>query len=478
VITKQQVNDTLNLAHDRFERCWGLLEKMKDGDLESKGGLSLFEFQPLLAEAIFDLSAIYREIAREKRQRIARKASHSPIWFRRRMALLGRQQKALNRAIDLGRALGDGFAWPFYRTEQKHLREHLALQRPMHMPPGIGGAGELHFIKNVQKLEDKFILYHGITSMLRLGDVSLIDLKDNKLAGIGELKSSSSKPGALDISLIVTGSWIPEDIAAKPQEESNEPRPDNPLQPKARDRLRRQLKRVEAALVKREKEPDKRIATRSDNHFDFLNDLLCNLEHGRCVFRQASKSLILGAYRVPNAVSGRKFTEHSTGQLSGLENIGDLTKRILIPEREDNSLIIGSLIYTPDGKSHHLPGMYHPLWWPLSLGALRDLLLQDVIVTTVFNPAHLKSELETLGFEVAGNRLEDWKITKRKGKAVVDLKGIRFYAQMIQQYLFAEDAIIEIIKQSLPDIDVETKTSRMKIDIYIEQHFGVKPTHT
>ncbi len=476
MVTKLQVNDALSRALDRFERCWGLLASMKNGNLETESELSLVEFQPLLAETIFDLSAIYREIASEKRQRIAKKVAYSPTWFRRRMVFLGKQQEAINRAHEMGRTLGDGFAWFFYREERKFLREHLALQRPMHAPPGIGGAGELNFIKNVQKFEDHFVLYHGITNMLRLGDVSLIDLKGSKVAGIGELKSRLKKPGVLDISLIVTGPMITEDFVAKRQEGIKKRPSRTPLPPKARDRLQRQLKRVDSSFVGRQKKPNKRIATHSDNHFNVLDDLLSNLKQGRFAFRQAGKSLILTAYRMPNASPINKFTGRNASKLSGLESISEFAKRILVPEREDNSLIIGSLLYTADGKSHHLPGMYHPLWWPLSVEAARDLLLQNVIVTTVFNPVHLKVGLEALGLEVTGERLEDWKITKQQGKFVIDVEGINFYARMIQQYMFVESAVVEVIEQSLSDGAVDANTQSMKIDIHVEQHFGSRPT--
>ena len=53
---------------------------------------------------------------------------------------------------------------------------------------GIGGKGEIEFIKNNQNLDGLFVVYHGITDMLRVGDFSLY-ANGMGIVGVGELKS-------------------------------------------------------------------------------------------------------------------------------------------------------------------------------------------------------------------------------------------------------------------------------------------------
>ena len=56
------------------------------------------------------------------------------------------------------------------------------------MPPGFGGIGETMFMKNVRMFGEYMVIYHGMTTILRIGDITFIDLKKLKVAGIGEIK--------------------------------------------------------------------------------------------------------------------------------------------------------------------------------------------------------------------------------------------------------------------------------------------------
>ena len=73
----------------------------------------------------------------------------------------------------------------------------------MQTPPGIGGRGELAFIDSVY-CETHFILYHGITTFLRLGDISFIERESWRVTHIGELKTvqESLTQGAIKLHLI------------------------------------------------------------------------------------------------------------------------------------------------------------------------------------------------------------------------------------------------------------------------------------
>src|SRR5713101_350415 len=72
----------------------------------------------------------------------------------------------------------------------RHSCRH-ARQPPPSLPPaGDGGEGELALIDAVRFFGDKYILFHGITTMFRLGDASLADLTTHRIVGIGELKTT------------------------------------------------------------------------------------------------------------------------------------------------------------------------------------------------------------------------------------------------------------------------------------------------
>ena len=96
--------------------------------------------------------------------------------------------------IAIGRSLGDSFAWFFYHSERKHLEEHLKHERQLHMPPGIGGIGELEFLDKTRVIDNHLVIYHGTTTFLRIGDVSFLDMKTLRLTAIGELKTKEIGP--------------------------------------------------------------------------------------------------------------------------------------------------------------------------------------------------------------------------------------------------------------------------------------------
>ena len=67
--------------------------------------------------------------------------------------------------------------------------------------------GEIQFIRHVPVVAGHLVLYHGITTFLRVGDVSLISLDGTRrVAAIGELKTRPDhEDEMLNISLLLHG---------------------------------------------------------------------------------------------------------------------------------------------------------------------------------------------------------------------------------------------------------------------------------
>ena len=57
-------------------------------------------------------------------------------------------------------------------------------------PPGIGGLGELNFIEDARLVKGHLGLYHGMTTFLRLGDISFINMEGLSLSAVAELKTT------------------------------------------------------------------------------------------------------------------------------------------------------------------------------------------------------------------------------------------------------------------------------------------------
>ena len=142
--TRKQVRTFIDHADRSFRTCWQTLISLKK--VEGLDGRALFDFQPVLASALFKLDDAYRRLVHFRGILIQKKASHAATRFRQRMRALDQDRKALRSAMRVGRNLGDAFAWIFYQYDQPSLE--LLFKNPPnpHTPPGIGGLGELEFI--------------------------------------------------------------------------------------------------------------------------------------------------------------------------------------------------------------------------------------------------------------------------------------------------------------------------------------------
>lgn len=187
--SKTAITKVLDEVEVELKRCWRTLAAMKDEPYDERYAYELIDFQSVLAPAIFRLNDSYVLLAQAKKLAVSRKRQVNAEWFRTRMRSIAKYQHAIKTVISIAKALGDSFAWIFYQRERELITRHLERERLDHTPPGIGGRGELEFIKQVKHIDGQLVLFHGITTFLRLGDISLIDLGTRTVTALGELKT-------------------------------------------------------------------------------------------------------------------------------------------------------------------------------------------------------------------------------------------------------------------------------------------------
>ncbi len=473
MITKNQIKQVINNAESELKECWTFLAAMKKGKLQQTRHISLIQFQPKLAKTIFDLTQSYREIEQEKNHHINNKRAYSAKWFGTRMQFLSNQQKILNQAIAIGKGVGDAFAWVFYQNDRQYLAEHLTQQTQLHAPPGIGGLGELEFIKQVPLVYKHFVLYHGNTNILRLGDFTLIDLKNFRVVGIGELKSQSLKPGELEMSLIVSGP-----IAHKMTRVSNPPARGKPvdivkkLSPSGQARLKRQTQTLLNSYKKLGATPDKKLNVEIVDQCHALTGFIASLKTNQFSYKQFGKSLLLVGCKTTKKTLYQKLSDtESLSYKSKLEGVQDHALGLVANNRDDNAIIVGTFYYDDDGKTHLIPGMSHLVWWPLSHEAIKSILFQDVIIITIFNPAHLIASLEKAGFSVEETGRFNYKVSKKRDGHQCIVEGMNYYLKMIQEYLFTEDTIILILNKAEGQLGNLNAKGPQRMELLIEQTF-------
>jgi hypothetical protein len=479
MITRSQVKEAINQAESDFSNCWEILASVKKGQFEADSKISLFRFQPTLATAIFDLTHVYRKIEQESRALISQKLRYSQAWFHKRIRFLSKEQKKLNSAIVIGKGIGDAFALFFYQRDSHYISEHLAQPSQIHVPPGIGGAGELEFAKNVSNVQGHFVVYHGITNLLRLGDITLIDLKNFRVAGIGEIKSDCVEPGLLEISLLVSGPGLElpqavETLTAANQGDKSKLIYPN-LSPSSRDRLKRQLKKITESYKKLGLCSDMMLKLETSSSYEDLSRFVASLRSPRLQYSKLSAGLLICGYkeRARSLYQKLSLMKHVdvNARLDGLEAA---TVSILARARTGDYLHIRPFFYDIDYSTCHLPGMTHIVWWPISDDVIRKILFQDVYLFTIFNTAHLAEKLEASGWSIEDKNspLGSVKVSKTYGKSTLVVEGMSYYMSMIQQYLISEDVVISLLAEVEKQLDSSAPALPQRINLFLNQKFG------
>jgi hypothetical protein len=471
--------DILRVVNDAeiiYASCWDFLASMKSGKLLDNDRVSIIKFQFNLATSIHNLSIYYQKLAKEKNGRIQNKANLSSKWFRMRMRFIDSQQTIILYAILIGKSLGDGFAWFFYQNNRQFLLEHIKQPEQVLLPLGIGGAAEIEVAKRVVISDRYFVLYHGNTSILRLGDFSLIDLKTFKVVSVGEIKSGKASDSKITVSLIFPANDSL-DIQGSIRDIENVQHIQSissvaGASPKARDRLVRQMQRISLSQSSLNQEIHNKASIEMNNQLDKFDKFIGSIKAGGHSYERFGKGLLLIGFDTNRSSLYDKLEKGKVRNLNRkISNIGKKALDLMVPGRLDNSLYVGSWFYRRDGKMPHLPGMTHPIWWPISLETIRRIIFQEVYVATVLNPAHLFSELERLGYKAQVENEEMLYVKKYSDKGRIELQGLKYYLGAIQDYFFAEEDIARFIAE------VEAKASNFdlsestRIDLIIEQRF-------
>lgn len=454
MISRKHISHIINKSEIDYLNCWRTLSKMKSLDITSGTGEELVNFQANLAFAIFRLENLYRKIHQEKLYLINRKNNISKIWFNKRMALLGKYKTSIKYAISIGKSIGDAFAWFFYKDEDELLEEHRKHKSEFHMPVGIGGHGELEFIKNIKLLEGNMTLYHGITTFLNLGDVSLINLDNMKVSAIGEIKTKKLENNQLNITIYFIGNK--KNNAFKSAKITRTiSKTSEQLPTKMYDRLNRQMKRMEQSFISSDKNQiDGEVQQQMPGHYEELNAFAKRLTSSKAIYQKIGSGLLLVGLKVRNKSLASKLLNYSDNNYTDkFHNLSSEALNIIDKNSDYNSISLGTFFYRNKFKSHLMAGMTPLFWWPVNIDLIKNIIFQDVIITTIYNPAHLYQKLEDKGYLI--NHSDDEKNIEVK-KVLPDhhmtVGGFHYFIYMITEYLINEDAIANSIESTYTKI--------------------------
>jgi hypothetical protein len=376
-------------------------------------------------------------------------------------------KEILDEAICIGKTLGDGYAWIFYGRDREMLNKHYDHPAEFHMPTGIGGHGELAFIKNIKALEGQFVLYHGMTSYLSLGDVSLVDLEANRVSAIGEIKTQKGSNSELSITVHFIGN---KDVFAEHMERLSakvavaDVNDHVSLSPKQKDRFERQMKRIGKSFGM-ETQSAANFEHTMNCRFRCLNSLWNSLQNEEVAYEREEGVVFVGFRQKGEKLSDRLFGcgDGKRYEFSGLPEIFLDTQ---VHDSEWN-MFVTNIFHYEERRVRVLRGMTPLAWWPVDLDALRAIIFMEIGICTLFNPAKLFEELQEHGFDVTRDKTGRISISKSVGKNKMMVEGIDYFRRLITDYMLSESDVVQLLikmTDSVTELDLR-KNHRVKLDL-------------
>jgi hypothetical protein len=438
-------------------------------------GILILDFQPRLCSTLWKLERLYRKLSSEKHKIVSWSNSQSDQRVLR-LRVIGRAQRIVESAIGVGKTLGDAFAWFFYRNDLELLQEHLKQPRQIHLPPGVGGIGELEFVRKVKQVSGCMVLYHGTTSILRIGDFSLIDLERQKVKSLGELKSTETAPSTLRIQLFMTGPDLLQRRSEGAPKSSK--RDELPLPRRLHDRLVRQIRKMAGAFERPMAQPADEISQTLDGHYGDVNRVVAKARRGEFTYAQAGRSMLVVLYKgFARTLFSRLDPEANERWQRNLDNLPREAMAIVKPGSTRNAVHIGSVLYDGDRVAPLLLGAQPLLWSPLRDEVLRQMLFQEVIVFTLFNPAFLLDNLSERGWEIIGDKPSELALRKTdKAGRHLRCERLQYFLRLRGEYLFTDNDIEAMIGRSLEFAEHADIEVGRKISFQFQHMFGPKPS--
>lgn len=449
MFSKYRIRAVVDAAEIKFVECFDTLALIKQGIPPSSQGLDrLFAFQPLLCEALMNVEETYHGLKQEKSRLIQRKAELNSAWFGKRMASIANYCSVLESCMFLGKSIGDAFAWFFYQKDRELLQEHSQHEKILHLPVGIGAKGELEFVKNIKGLGDALVIYHGTTTLLRLGDVSLVDCKNLKVVALGELKTGPESNGRITIILHLRART---DLNLGIVTTRDEP-PIRQPQSKFHETLRRQIKRMDAALAKSQVE-DSRLSVQviDQMHIGEFTKLVEKATKRRAASAKIGDGLVMIAIRAERSTLSESYFDLTKHRGMSRFRGSELTvQEIVDPSAgRSNSLAVGTF-YTFDSKSDtRASGMVPFFWWPISTEIARQIMFGRVLVVTVYNSLHLRRKLEHAGFTIKeGREPHEFSVEFTHEGRTGCFQGLGFMKRLVTNCLMQESAVVEMMRKA------------------------------
>ena len=458
LLSEDDVKQALNMADSSLHECFDMLIDFRSGqnDLYKV----IWQFQPLLAETLFNLMEFYNKLSQEKSRLISVKSHYDETIFSKAMAKNRSFMKAVSAAIGIGKSMGDAFVWFFYRNNREELEKHFEHTSTGLYVSGIGGRGELEFIKKTPHIEGCYVLYHGITTVLRIGDFSLYDMKHG-IVGLGELKTKK-EGNNLQISAFISSKVK---IKVQNQSEIKQDPFEERLYLVKKDfpRIEKQL-REQINFLKTKKE-DTIAVCKSSYEYNMVNSITPETP----LALSSDKSLMIIATWSKYQTMYDVLTIEESPELPK-DALIESVETMLFPESPYNQVHIGRL-------NTELNLLTIPiLWWDINDRICRDIYFLRIGINTIFNPSKLLNYFTKDGFSVEISKdLNKIKIRKKIGANRISFENFESLCYLITNSFMTSHDAYSLAKPIWDKMEKGAFPINSKIEMHIDlNNFGME----
>ncbi len=408
---------------DKIEEIKKTLRELALIMLNLKRGANLEEyefinFQTNLAECLYNAMSVYREISQKEREYIEMKESLDKEDFLEKMQKWKNQKLEIKEVISIGKSIGDSFAYIFYRDSIEELEKHYKHPDNGLFVSGIGGRGEIEFIKENPTIDGYLVVYHSITNMLRIGDFSVCSL-DGKVIGTGEIKSEYINDKRVLASSVYMSSKVKLKIDAEEGEEI--------YGNSTKEKIQKQLKNQDDLLLSDSGDIMKDKRKMNEQHF--LIDAACNNEKG-IAYNEEINTLIV-AIKKEEYYASENFDD-----ILG-EKIDNIVKK-MIKDSPYNNIRMEQI-----GKEYK-PYRQPIIWWNISDDIILDILFDKRAIFSVVNFATYYERLTEMGFQIEFKKNEIV-VGKKCGEYIAKLEGFEMIEDLITHELYTQEDIAEMV---------------------------------
>ena len=467
---RKELEQLLNNSDSVFKESWETLCYLKEPKNSTDIGQNLVDFQIKLATILFEIERFRQKVSVEEKKIKKNQKRYNYKWFVNKLKTFAHYKKILIKFTVIGKSIGDAFVFCFYRFDLQLLSEHFNHRRTLHMPLGIGGTGELEFIRRMRLIDGKMTIYHGITNILRIGDVSFFDMENLHIASIGEIKTKKAEDNKITINLIMLG---PKDRKWFKNEEEKEIKPLD-IDYFDKDRLERQLKSMSEALkvyIPSDSNQNSSQDIEEEYYCKFIEKLYSISSYSKLTFIQASEGLLYAGIKSKSKNAIVKYLNPRPNKIPerDIKTGTDFVTKIIKKSSSQNGLIYSRLQYGLNDLDNLVRGAIPLFWMPINNEILKDLYFEDFQVVSLFNPVHLIERLITKGIIVKSKYYDNDQQLSETKKPRITAEYFDLYIPFITSFLQTENSIVIIFDLIETEYFVKEDKVNTRIEIKMQQ---------